>query len=202
MIRKFLSMALVHAALLLPSVLSFGITTSDNNMNVDTSVDRTNGDITSILFNGIQAQDQSGKHSQIASGISASCSSSQPSSNIILITCTTSTLTQYYLAHNGDPAIHMATFTTAEPSIGKLCFIARLNRATLPNRIPAADIKGGTSDIFLVNRQTQSKFYSSRQFIDDTVKVVKGNGIAAWVICHYLHLARKFNFIVESHINV
>ncbi|KAF5348362.1 hypothetical protein D9758_010904 [Tetrapyrgos nigripes] len=192
MFRTFLSTALVHAALLLPSVLGFGVTTSGNNLNVDTSagltftVDRTTGDVTSILFNGIQAQDQSGKHSQISSGIGASCSSSQPSSNIILITCTTSTLTQYYLARNGDPAIHMATFTTAEPSVGELRYIARLNRATLPNGFPQSDVNGGTaiegSDVFLLNGQTRSKFYSSRQFIDDAVKGVSGNGIAAWMI--------------------
>lgn len=37
------------------------------------AVDKTSGDITSMKFNGIEAQDSS-KHSHIASGIGASCS--------------------------------------------------------------------------------------------------------------------------------
>jgi rhamnogalacturonan endolyase len=31
----------------------------------------------------------------------------------IKITCETSTLTHYYVAHSGDPIIYMATYTTA-----------------------------------------------------------------------------------------
>ena len=31
----------------------------------------------------------------------------------IKITCETDTLTHYYVAHNGDPIIYMATYTTA-----------------------------------------------------------------------------------------
>ncbi|KAK6992009.1 hypothetical protein R3P38DRAFT_3227008 [Favolaschia claudopus] len=53
------------------------------------TVQSTNGNITSMVYNGIQAQDQS-KHGQI-------------------ITCTTSTLTQYYVAQRNTPAIHMAS---------------------------------------------------------------------------------------------
>ncbi|KAK0438319.1 Rhamnogalacturonase B, N-terminal-domain-containing protein [Desarmillaria tabescens] len=117
-----------------------------------------------MKFNGIEAQDSS-KYSQIASGIDADCS---------WITCTTSTLIQYYVARYNDPAIHMATYTTAEPSVGELRFIARLN------------IVGGTaiegSDVYLVGSETRSKFYSSRQFIDDQIHGVSGSSIAAWMI--------------------
>jgi hypothetical protein len=31
----------------------------------------------------------------------------------IKVTCETSTLTQYFVVHNGDPIIHMATYITA-----------------------------------------------------------------------------------------
>jgi len=112
-----LALAFLH---LLPKVAGFGVTQSGNSLVVDTSggliftgkafasctvkklelhywlVDRTNGDITSMKFNGIEAQDQSGKHSQISSGIGASCSWVQTGNNgnYIKITCTTSTLTQ------------------------------------------------------------------------------------------------------------
>ncbi|KAK7451097.1 hypothetical protein VKT23_012773 [Stygiomarasmius scandens] len=186
-----LALAFLH---LLPKVAGFGVTQSGNSLIVDTSggliftVDKTNGDITSMKFNGIEAQDQSGKHSQISSGIGASCSWVQTGNNgnYIKITCTTSTLTQYYVARYKDPAVHMATVTSAEPSVGELRFIARLNRATLPNGYAVSNIAGGTaiegSDVFLVGGQTRSKFYSSRQFIDDQVHGVTGSGIGAYMI--------------------
>jgi rhamnogalacturonan endolyase len=31
----------------------------------------------------------------------------------IKVTCSTSTLTHYFVVHNGDPIIHMATYITA-----------------------------------------------------------------------------------------
>jgi hypothetical protein len=31
----------------------------------------------------------------------------------VKVTCETSTLTQYFVVHNGDPIIHMATYITA-----------------------------------------------------------------------------------------
>lgn len=73
----------VFAATLLASLCStvagFGLTESGDSYIVDTSagliftVDSTSGDITSMKFNGIEAQDSS-KYSQIASGIDADCS--------------------------------------------------------------------------------------------------------------------------------
>lgn len=64
--------------------------------------------------------------------------------------------------------------TTAEPSVGELRFIARLNTGTVGNaQLTASDVNGGTaiegSDVFTVSGQTRSKFYSSRQFIDDQI---------------------------------
>ncbi|KAK0438360.1 polysaccharide lyase family 4 protein [Desarmillaria tabescens] len=187
----------VFAATLLASlcstVVGFGLTVSGNSYIVDTSggliftVDSTSGDITSMKFNGIEAQDSS-KHSQIASGIGADCSwvRGGHDNNYITITCSTSTLIQYYVARYKDPSIHMATYTTAEPSVGELRFIARLSHSTLPNGYSVSDIAGGTaiegSDVFLVGSQTRSKFYSSRQFIDDQVHGVSGSNIAAWMI--------------------
>ncbi|KAF2264363.1 rhamnogalacturonase B [Lojkania enalia] len=69
----------------------------------------------------------------------------------------------------------MATHTTAEPSVGELRFIARLQSSKLPLEYPfgSASTTGGSSstvegsDVFVVNGQTRSKFYSSERFIDD-----------------------------------
>lgn len=182
--------ALALVPLIKPVVAAFGYSTSGNSINVDTgagltfTVDKTSGDVTSMIFNGIQAQDSS-KHSQISSGIGASCSPSQNGS-LIKITCTTSTLTQYYVARSGDPAVHMATYTTAEPSVGELRFIARLKASSIPNGPTQSNIKGGTaiegSDVYTVNGQTRSKFYSSVPFIRDQVHGVSGNGIGVFMI--------------------
>ncbi|KAK0446084.1 Rhamnogalacturonase B, N-terminal-domain-containing protein [Desarmillaria tabescens] len=180
-------------ASLCSTVAGFGLTESGDSYIVDTSagliftVDSTSGDITSMKFNGIEAQDSS-KYSQIASGIDADCSwvRGGHDNNYITITCTTSTLIQYYVARYNDPAIHMATYTTAEPSVGELRFIARLSQSTLPNGYEVSDIVGGTaiegSDVYLVGSETRSKFYSSRQFIDDQIHGVSGSSIAAWMI--------------------
>lgn len=62
----------------------------------------------------------------------------------------------------------------AEPTVGELRYIARLNADLLPNEEPngvVSNIAGGTaiegSDVFLVDGQTRCKFYSSERFIDD-----------------------------------
>ncbi|CAE6483783.1 unnamed protein product [Rhizoctonia solani] len=113
-----------------------------------------------MLFNGIQAQDQS-KRSYIASGIGATCTWTKIG-NYTKILCVTSTLTQYYVAQYKNPGIHMATCTTAEPSAGELRFIARLNTATLPDRPVISRITGNSGaieddDVFLVSGQSRSK---------------------------------------------
>ncbi|KAF9561420.1 rhamnogalacturonase B [Agrocybe pediades] len=190
---KLLTFCAVYLVAVATTALGFGFTTSGNSIIVTTdgglvfTVDKTSGDITSMVFNGIETQDSS-KRSQISSGIGASCSAVQTgnSNNYILITCTTSTLTQYYVARYKDPAIHMATYTSAEPSVGELRFIARLKRSAVPNGYQVSDIQGGTaiegSDVYLVNGQTHSKFYSSRQFVDDQVHGVTGNGVGVYMI--------------------
>lgn len=71
----------------------------------------------------------------------------------------------------------MATHTTAEPDIGELRFIARLDSTILPLEYPFGEVSttaGSTStvegsDVFVVGGQTRSKFYSSERFIDDNV---------------------------------
>ncbi|KAJ2926778.1 hypothetical protein H1R20_g10303, partial [Candolleomyces eurysporus] len=173
---------------------AFGFTTSGNSINVDTNagllftVNKATGDITSMKFNGIEVQDPGSKKSHINSGIGATCSATRTgnNNNYIKITCEAGTLTHYYVARYNDPAIHMATHITAEPSVGELRFIARLRRAAVPNGYVASDVNGGSiiegSDVFNLNSQTRSKFYSSRQFIDDQIHGVTGNGIGTSII--------------------
>ncbi|QRW13534.1 rhamnogalacturonate lyase [Ceratobasidium sp. AG-Ba] len=195
MLSSVLSLSLLLSSLAAPVFAGFGVTVSGNSLIVDTAgglvftVDKNSGDITSMKYNGIEAQDQS-KRSHIASGLgTAPCSWTQTgnSGNYIKIACVTSTLTQYYVAQYKNPGIHMATYTTAEPSVGELRFIARLNAATVPNGPTASKIAGSSSaiegsDVYMVSGQTRSKFYSSRQFIDDQVHGVTGPNIGVYMV--------------------
>jgi rhamnogalacturonan endolyase len=87
------------------------------------------------------------------------------------------------IEQNGDPTVYMGTYITEEPSVGELRFIARLKKTALPNGITYAEVNGGTaiegSDVFLLDGETRSKFYSSVRFIEDDVHCVTGSSIGA-----------------------
>ncbi|KAJ5979788.1 hypothetical protein N7481_007086 [Penicillium waksmanii] len=168
---------------------AFGLTTNSGTYVVDAgssnplkfTVSRTSCDISSISFYGSELQYQStGSH--IGSGLGTATVSATQSGDYITVTCATDTLTHYYVVHSGDPIIYMATYTTAEPSIGELRYIARLNADLLPNEEPFGDVStiaDGTaiegSDVYLVDGETRSKFYSSERFIDDQRHCVSGS---------------------------
>ncbi|KAI0756084.1 polysaccharide lyase family 4 protein [Daedaleopsis nitida] len=195
LLTKSLQAVLSLAVLVTPAFAAFGLTTSGSSWTVDTdgglvfTVNSANADITSLKFNGVEAQDQT-KHSQISSGLgSATCTNARTgnSNNYIVITCKTSTLTQYYVAQYKTPAVHMATYTTAEPSVGELRWITRLSHSVLPNGPTPAIIYGSSgaiegSDVYMVDGQTRSKFYSSKRFIDDQVHGVTGSNIGAYIV--------------------
>jgi rhamnogalacturonan endolyase len=177
------------------AIAAFGYTSSGNNFVIDAgsenglvfSVSKSSCDINSIRYRGIELQDSSqGTH--IGSGLgSASVSVTQlsGSSNYIKVTCGTSTLTQYLVVRQGDSTIFLGTYITAEPSIGELRFIARLKSSVLPYEHPfgvvsttagsSSTVEG--SDVFVVNGQTRSKFYSSERFIDEDGHCVWGDTV-------------------------
>ncbi|ORY10674.1 Rhamnogalacturonase B, N-terminal-domain-containing protein [Clohesyomyces aquaticus] len=185
----FLRSPLLAAFAFSCSVLAaFGITNSGSSYVIDAgsdnplkvTVNSKSCDITSILFRGEELQSQS-QYSHISSGLgSATVTAQTISSTYAKITCTTSTLTHYIVVRSGDSTIFMATYTSAEPSIGELRFIARLQSSKLPLEYPfgsASTTSGSSSavegsDVFVVNGQTRSKFYSSERFIDDDVHCV------------------------------
>jgi len=183
----------VCLSLFASGVLSvFGYTSSGGNFIIDAgsanplifSVAQSSCDIKSIKFRGNELQ-SSGQDTHINSGLgSATVSVNQisGSSKYIKITCVTSTLTHYMVVREGDSTIFMATYITAQPSIGELRFIARLQADKLPNEHPfgvasntnaaSSTIEG--SDVFVVNGQTRSKFYSSNRYIDEDSHSVFG----------------------------
>ncbi|OQE01648.1 hypothetical protein PENVUL_c042G10162 [Penicillium vulpinum] len=186
----FKSLAVASLALLAKQAsAAFGITTSTSSYVIDAgsanplkfTVSRTNCDITSINYYGSELQYQStGSH--IGSGLGSATVTATQTDDFIKVTCETSTLTHYYVVHSGDSTIHMATYTTAEPTVGELRYIARLNADLLPNEEPFGDVStiaDGTviegEDVFLVDGETRSKFYSSERFIDDKIHCVSGS---------------------------
>jgi len=186
------------------SVLAaFGVTTSGNNFVIDAGssnplvfqVSKSSCDINSIRYRGHELQYAS-KGSHISSGlgsatVEATTVTVSTGTRVIKVTCTTSTLTHYLIVKEGDSSIYMATYITAEPSIGELRWISRLNKDILPNEYPfgtASTTAGSTavvegSDVFVVNGQTRSKFYSSERFIDDKVRCVYGTSPEEIHVC-------------------
>ncbi|KAI0081584.1 hypothetical protein K474DRAFT_1587374 [Panus rudis PR-1116 ss-1] len=170
---------------------AFGVTKSGSNFLVDsgaglvTTINGNNGDITSLKFNGKELQDQS-KFTQLSSGLGSATVTSSVNNNIAIITIKTSTITHYYIVRSGTNTLYIGTFASAEPSVGELRLIARLSKSALPNGPTQSNVQGGSaiegSDVFLVNGQTRSKFYSSVRFIDDQVHGVTGSGVGAFII--------------------
>ncbi|KAE9569653.1 putative rhamnogalacturonase [Colletotrichum fructicola] len=184
------------------ALAAFGVTTSGSNLVVDAgssnslvfSVSKSSCDINSIKYRGNELQYGS-KGSHISSGLGTATVESTTikasTGNVIKITCTTSTLTHYLIVKEGEANIYMATYITAEPDIGELRFIARLNKDILPSEYPfgAVSTTAGSSstvegsDVFVVSGQTRSKFYSSERFIDDKVRCVYGTSPEEIHVC-------------------
>ncbi|QRV84626.1 rhamnogalacturonate lyase [Ceratobasidium sp. AG-Ba] len=184
-------LALAYASFTPTVFAAFGVTNGSGYLSVDTGgglvfrVSTSSGDITSLNYNGVEYQDSS-KYTHIGSGLGSATVSSKISGNYATITIATSTLTQYYVAVSGQSAIYIGTYTTAEPSVGELRFIARLAKSKVPNGITQAEINGGSaiegSDVYNVNGQTRSKFYSSVPFINDKVHGVTGSGVGIYMV--------------------
>ncbi|KAF8748582.1 Rhamnogalacturonan lyase B, N-terminal [Rhizoctonia solani] len=177
----------------LPAALAdFGVTEGSGYIDVDTGnqlvyrVDsfHVQWDITSIKYNSVECQ-YSKKYTQISSGLESATVTYKTSGEYITITITTNTLTQYYVAVSGQSALYIGTHITAEPSVGELRFIARLDGDKLTGST-ASDARGGTaiegSDVFIVSGQTRSKFYSSVRFIEDQVHGVTGSGVGVYMV--------------------
>ncbi|KAI0016112.1 Rhamnogalacturonase B, N-terminal-domain-containing protein [Xylariomycetidae sp. FL0641] len=189
-------------------VRAIGVTEGDGSITIDTGSDygftttisTSSCDITSLYFHGAEYQ-YSGKTSHIASGLGSASVSYDQSGNNVIVTCTASSsdfdLTHYMVFVDGTADIWMATNTNAEPAIGELRYIFRLQ--TLDTAYPyggsgyefgevswtadaSSTVEG--SDVFVVDGDTRSKFYSSERFIDDNVYCATDSGAsvhACWV---------------------
>src|SRR5215469_18270556 len=167
---------------------AIGVTDNGTTIVVDThaglvyTVKKSSGDVTSIKWNGTELNDQS-KASQISSGLGSATVtwSLSPSGATVVITIATSTLTHYISSRNADPTMYMATWISAEPSVGELRWITRLKGNVLTG-VPAPSNNSGntgaieSTDVFgHSNGQTTSKYYGNQQAKDLTIRGVTGS---------------------------
>ncbi|KAG9004202.1 hypothetical protein FRB90_011043 [Tulasnella sp. 427] len=181
---RYAILAAASAAIAPVARAAFGYTSSGGYWTVDAGsanpfvfkVSQSSCDITSLVYRSVEYQ-YSSQNSHISSGLGSVTSSITTIGDYIKITCSTSTLTQYLVVHKGDSTVYMATYTTAEPDIGELRFIARLKSDLLTTSAYPQSYSGlGTagavegSDVYKDSSgYTYSKFYSSVRFIEDKV---------------------------------
>ncbi|MGN6725857.1 MAG: alpha-L-fucosidase, partial [Tepidisphaeraceae bacterium] len=160
------------------------------------TVSRVNGDITSMTYDGIEAEAPykiTNRNSHYASGLgkdSKITATGDPAGNWIKIIVDDAGLgvTQYYVAKKGVDAIFMGTYADKLPHPGEMRFLVYLDRKALPN-VPIesnnSDTDAGVEgkDVFVEksNGHTHSKFYAATPFIDDLVHGATGPGIGVFV---------------------
>ncbi|KAH8428609.1 uncharacterized protein LDX57_006305 [Aspergillus melleus] len=137
----------------------------------------SSGSITSLVYGGEEYQYAStGSH--IASGLGSGTTVNHTTEgNYAVVSAKADSddfnLTHYYVFEDGKSVIYMGTYTVDQPSVGELRYIARLvNIPKAYKEGEVSDTTGGDtvegSDVFLVDGETRSKFYSSQRFIDDS----------------------------------
>jgi rhamnogalacturonan endolyase len=175
---------------------AFGYTSSGGYFTVSTGagltfkINQSDGDMTSLNYNGVEMQDQS-SFSQVESGLGsgATVTAAQAGNYIVITESVTDwygsgTLYHYLVAVSGQNNIYMATYVNSAGA-GELRWISRLNSSVITTVLTPAEINGGTAiestDIYLLDGQTRSKYYSNRQAMDLTVRGITGSGIGVYM---------------------
>lgn len=203
------------AALLLTSAVNahaaFGLTNAGGLYTVDTGaglvfqVNQTNGNVSSIVYNGVEYQDQtSGRTSHLISGLGSSGTSvtaTNVGTNYIKVTIQTdatngvvANLTHYLIVRKDDNAIYMATYPTVKPGVGELRWITRLRAPYLPDGpIPSALLANSgiieSADVFrMADGTTRSKYFGDEvtrgkdRAMDMTYCGATAPGVGAWMV--------------------
>ncbi|HXM57930.1 MAG TPA: rhamnogalacturonan lyase B N-terminal domain-containing protein [Candidatus Dormibacteraeota bacterium] len=174
----------------------FGFTSGGGFFTVDTGagltfrINQSNGDLTSLKFNGVELQNQT-RQSHVESGLGSGATvTAAQNGNLIVITESTNTwygsgtLVHYLVARSGENNIYMATFVDGAGG-GELRWYQSLDRSVLTNTFTPSDTRGGTAiestDILTVNGQTRSKYYSNRQAMNLTIRGETGNGVGVYM---------------------
>src|SRR6185369_10943583 len=211
----FLLLSLAAASEFAPSALThsspvvFGYTDIGTAYEVNTGaglvfqVRKTDGSIISIVYNGTEYKSTTNRFSQIASGLGTPTTVTPETDGATYVKITLQTdatngvaanLTHYLIVRNGENTIYMATFPTAEPGVGELRWITRLNSALIPNGPGPSDLHGNTgaiesTDIFgMPDGTTRSQYYGDNvthgkdRAIDLSYSGATGPGIGCWMV--------------------
>jgi rhamnogalacturonan endolyase len=178
------------------SAAAFGFTSSGGFYTVTTGgglvfkINQTNGDLTSLNYNGTELQNQA-RPSHVESGLgsSATVTATQSGTSIIITESATNwygsgTIFHYLVARSGENNIYMATYVDSAGA-GELRWYQSLNRSVLTNTNTPSDTNGGTviesQDIFNVGGQTRSKYYSNRRAKELTIRGETGSGVGVFM---------------------
>ena len=180
------SLAVARADFALKDEGKFYTIDCDSIPKVVVQVNKSNGNLQSILVNNTQLQkNRAGSH--INSGFGKATVTAKALGDDRILVTVESMVTHYYAFKKGEPAVFMATWAANCPSPGEMRFIARLDRAVLNKGNldrPGDDTSAKaieSKDIFIQpDGRTTSKYYSGVKFIDDNIHGSRGANIGAY----------------------
>ncbi|MCZ9341859.1 rhamnogalacturonase B precursor, partial [Streptomyces sp. TRM76130] len=158
------------------SAAAFGWSDDGTNYVIDTGaalvfkVRKSNGDLASLVYKGVEYQGYGGMNSHIESGLGSSTVSIVQSGSTILVSVAYGTLRHYYAARSGENNIYLWT-DKADTSVSATRFILRVRTGLFLNDEPDSYTYAPTaieaSDVFAKSDgQTRSKHYSKLRVMD------------------------------------
>lgn len=174
------------------SAAAFGWSDDGSNYVVDTGanlvfkVAKSNGDLSSLVYRGVEYQGYDGKNSHIESGLGSSTVTISQSGSTILVSVAHGTLRHYYAARSGENNIYVWT-DKADTSVSATRFILRVKAGLFLNDEPDSYTYAPTaieaSDVFAKSDgQTRSKHYSRLRVMDyDHVGWSTGS-VGLWIV--------------------
>ncbi|MEU0672810.1 rhamnogalacturonan lyase B N-terminal domain-containing protein [Streptomyces sp. NPDC006172] len=170
----------------------FGWTDDGSHYVVDTGaqlvfkVGKSNGDLTSLVYRGIEYQGYGGMNSHVESGLGASTVTLRQSGTTILISVAYGTLRHYYAARSGENNVYLWT-DKADASVSATRYIVRVKKGLFLNDEPDSytytDRTVEASDVFAKSDgQTRSKHYSKLRVIDYDHVGWSTGAVGLWVV--------------------
>ncbi|MGW0331065.1 rhamnogalacturonan lyase B N-terminal domain-containing protein [Streptomyces sp. NPDC003011] len=174
------------------SAAAFGYTDDGSNYVVDTGaslvfkVSKTNGDLTSLVYRGVEYQGYGGMNSHIESGLGASTVSVKQSGSTILVSVAYGTLKHYYAARSGENNVYLWT-NKADTSVSATRYIVRVRKGLFLNDEPDSYTYTNStveaSDVFAkADGQTRSKHFSKLRVMDYSHVGWSGGGVGLWMV--------------------
>ena len=172
----------------------FGYSDDGTNYVIDTGaglvfkVSHGNGDMTSLVYKGIEYQGCNGQNSQVEPVLGASTVTiSRPAGGVILVTVAHGTSHHYYAARSGENNVYMWT-GTADDSATATRYIVRVRPGLFPDGDPGSwDSRTDTliegRDIRLKpDGTTRSKHYSGQRVIDYDYAGWSNGSVGLWMV--------------------